>query len=289
MEYYIGIISGTSMDAIDAVLVDYTTMPGEILATHSVPMPVDLRNNLLRLISSEPFTFPFFGELDVRLGQLFAKTVNQLIQKSNVNRKNIKAIGSHGQTVWHQPDGINPFTIQIGDPNIVAEETGLTTVADFRRRDIALGDQGAPFVPIFHEALFRTPTEDRIVLNLGGIANVSVLPKSVNNPSVGFDTGPANTLSDVWIQKHLNKPFDANGEWAKSGRVNEKLLTNMLSDEYFARKLPKSTGREYFNGSWITKYLQNVDDLKPEDVQATLIELTAMTVLKGKNFNSQSG
>lgn len=283
MEYYIGIISGTSMDAVDAVLVDYSTLPGKIIETYSEPMPEDLRKDLLQLVSSQPFTFPFLGKLDVQVGKLFAQTAKKLIRKSKLEKHNIIAIGSHGQTVWHQPDGENPFTIQIGDPNIIAEETGITTVADFRRRDVAVGGQGAPFVPVFHETLFRTTKEDRVVLNLGGIANISVLSKSLDHPIVGFDTGPANTLSDLWIQRHLNKSFDVNGNWAASGSVNDELLNTMLKDTYFDRKLPKSTGREYFNLAWIDKHLQDFDsNLNPEDVQATLIELTAITVSKGR-------
>lgn len=287
MEYYIGIISGTSMDAVDAVLVDYSTMPGKIIETYSEPIPDDLRSDLLQLVSSQPFTFSFLGKLDVQVGKLFAHTVTKLIQRSNLEKHNINAIGSHGQTVWHQPDGENPFTIQIGDPNIIAEESGITTVADFRRRDIAVGGQGAPFVPVFHEALFRTDKEDRVILNLGGIANISVLPKNLSNPIIGFDTGPANTLSDLWIQRHFNKSYDDNGEWAASGSVNEELLKAMLADNYFDRKLPKSTGREYFNLAWVDKHLSDFScELKPEDVQATLIELTARTVLKGKSIST---
>lgn len=291
MEYYIGIISGTSMDAVDAVLVDYSTIPGKIIETYSEPMPDDLRRDLLQLMSPQPFTFPFLGKLDVQVGKLFAQTANKLIQKSNVQKDNIIAIGSHGQTVWHQPDGEIPFTIQIGDPNIIAEETGIATVADFRRRDISVGGQGAPLVPVFHEALFRTDQEDRVVLNLGGIANISVLSKSLNNPIIGFDTGPANTLSDLWYQRHFNKSFDGNGDWAASGSVNEKLLKTMLKDVYFDRKFPKSTGREYFNLVWIDKFLYDFESkLKLEDVQATLVELTALTIQKGKLisiFNKQ--
>lgn len=271
------------MDAVDAVLVDYSTIPGTIIETYTEKMPDDLRSDLLQLVSSQPFTFPFLGKLEVQVGKLFAQTVNNLIKKSKLEKSNVIAIGSHGQTVWHQPGGENPFTIQIGDPNIIAEETGITTVADFRRRDIAVGGQGAPFVPVFHEALFRTAEEDQIVLNLGGIANISVLSKNLSLAVVGFDTGPANTLSDLWIQRHLNKSCDENGVWAASGTVNEKLLQTMLKDDYFDRKLPKSTGREYFNLRWVDKFLLDFD-LKPEDVQATLIELTALTIFKGKSI-----
>ncbi|XP_037046429.1 anhydro-N-acetylmuramic acid kinase-like [Bradysia coprophila] len=284
MDYYVGIISGTSMDAIDAVLVDYSTMPGKIIATCSEPMPDDIRSDfgLLQLVPSNPFTFLLLGKLEVQIGKAFAQTVNKLLQATNLQKVHIKAIGSHGQTVWHQPDGENPFTIQIGDPNIIAEETGITTVADFRRRDMAVGGQGAPFAPVFHEALFRNAAEDRIVLNLGGIANISVLPKNLEKPITGFDTGPANTLSDLWTQKYLSKSFDENGHWAASGCINEGLLKLMLKDPYFDRPNPKSTGREYFNFVWIDKNLQSFNtSVKPADVQATLVELTALTVLKG--------
>lgn len=286
MEYFVGIISGTSMDAVDAVLVNYSTMPGTIIETHSESMPDQIKRDLLQLVSSEPFTFQLLGKLDHQVGRLFAQTVNRLIQKSKLESHNVVAIGSHGQTVWHQPNGEHPFTIQIGDPNIIAEETGISTVADFRRRDIAVGGQGAPFVPVFHDALFRTAEEDRIVLNLGGIANISILSKNLDDPIVGFDTGPANTLSDLWIQRQLNKSFDENGDWAASGSVNEELLKTMLKDSYFDIKFPKSTGREYFNFDWIDKMLQDfVSYMKPEDVQTTLVELTALTVSKGIQQN----
>lgn len=202
-----------------------------------------------------------------------------------MEKRNIKAIGSHGQTVWHHSDdGENQFTMQIGDPNIIAEGTGITTVADFRRRDMAVGGVGAPLTPAFHESLFRIAAEDRIVLNLGGIANISVLPKNLEKQIIGFDTGPANTLSDLWAQKHLHKSLDENGDWAASGCVNEGLLKVMLHDTYFDRKIPKSTGREYFNFAWLDKYLLDYNtSIKPVDVQATLVDLTALTVLKG-NF-----
>ncbi|KAJ6642795.1 Anhydro-N-acetylmuramic acid kinase [Pseudolycoriella hygida] len=286
MEYYIGLISGTSMDAVDAVLVDYSTMPGKIIERHSEPIHADLKNKIFQLISSTSSALPLLGKLDVEIGKLFAQTVNKLILKSKLKKTDIVAIGSHGQTVWHEPWGENPFTLQIGDPNIIAEETGITTVADFRRRDIAVGGQGAPLVPVFHETLFRTDKEDRVVLNLGGIANISVLPMTLESPIIGFDTGPANILCDSWIQRHSNKPYDENGCWALSGSVSEKLLTEMLADNYFNRQYPKSTGREYFNIAWVDQFLQDFDGyLKPEDVQATLVELTALTVQKGKALN----
>lgn len=284
MECYIGLISGTSMDGVDAVLVDYSTMPGKIIETLSEPIPDDIRSDLYQLVSSHPFVFSSLGKLDVKIGKLFASSANKLIEKSKIQKDKIIAIGSHGQTVWHQPDGDIPFTVQIGDPNVIAEETGIDTVADFRRRDIAAGGQGAPFVPVFHEALFRSSEEDRVVLNLGGIANISVLSKNlnINTPVIGFDTGPANTLIDLWIQRHLKKSFDENGKWAASGTVNDELLTAMLKDNYFDRKLPKSTGREYFHLAWVETFLHNFEsNLKLEDVQATLTELTAITVSKG--------
>lgn len=282
MECYIGLISGTSMDAVDAVLVNYSTMPGEIIETHSEPLPDDIKTDLYELVSSQQITFSLLGKLDVQIGKLFSHAAKKLIEKSKIDKHNIIAIGSHGQTVWHQPDSDIPFTIQIGDPNIIAEETGIDTVADFRRRDIAVGGQGAPFVPVFHEALFRSSEENRVVLNLGGIANISVLSKDINTPVIGFDTGPANTLIDLWIQRHLKKSFDENGEWAASGTVNEELLKTMLKDVYFNRKVPKSTGREYFHLEWVETFLHDFEGtLKPEDVQATLTELTAATVAKG--------
>lgn len=278
-ELYIGLMSGTSMDGVDAVLVAFDEERPRLLASHSAPMPESLREALLRLAGNHsPHPLQCFGELDHRLGQLFADASLALLEAAGMAPEAVTAIGSHGQTLYHQPLGDAPFSLQIGDPNIIAERTGITTVADFRRRDMAAGGQGAPLVPAFHAEVFAAG-HTRVVLNLGGIANITVLPGAAAAPVTGFDTGPGNVLLDGWAQRHLGVPLDRDGAWARSGRVDPPLLDRLLGDPYFQVPPPKSTGREVFNGEWLERQLQQAGrHLAPEDVQATLVELTAASV-----------
>ncbi|HHW4681119.1 MAG TPA: anhydro-N-acetylmuramic acid kinase, partial [Xylella taiwanensis] len=215
------------------------------------------------------------GWLDAQVGLAFAAAAKALIAKTGVKHTQIRAIGSHGQTVRHRPLGDLPFTWQFGDAHRITELTGITTVADFRRRDIAAGGQGAPLMPAFHLAMLGSTTENRAVLNLGGIANLTLIP--VTGPVLGFDTGPANALLDSWYQRHHNGTFDQNGEFAARGQINQQLLSRLLADPWFTRPPPKSTGREQFHLNWVTKQLEPVLP-SPADVQATLLELTAITV-----------
>lgn len=276
-EYYIGIMSGTSMDAVDAALVDFSDDKLKILATFRVPMPEGLKKQIVQLIQN-PISLAHYGEIDRRLGILFAEAALGIINKNLVPKENIAAIGSHGQTIFHQPLGDQPFTLQIGDPNIIAGKTGITTIADFRRKDMAFGGQGAPLAPAFHEFLFRAE-QDCFVVNIGGISNVTYLAAKPSKNIIGFDTGPGNTLIDQWCKLHKNANFDNRGAWAQSGIINEKLLTLCLQDPYFHKPAPKSTGREYFNLSWLKKRLMKVNLFtKSEDVQATITELTARTI-----------
>ncbi len=278
-ELFIGLMSGTSMDAVDAVLVDFQLAPLKILATHSQPIPAALRDDLMNICSPGMDEINRLGALDIQTGLLFAETANILIQQARIDRAAITAIGSHGQTIRHQPDHKFPFTLQIGDPNSIAVNTGITTIADFRRRDMAVGGQGAPLAPAFHNAVLRSAQENRIILNLGGIANITYLPADLTQPVIGFDTGPANTLLDNWINKQQGVPFDDRGQWAASGKVNTALLNLLLSDAYFKRPPPKSTGREYFNVHWLEKNLTEFEQkLSPADIQATLCELTACSI-----------
>lgn len=280
-EYYIGLISGTSIDAIDAVLIG---MKGddnpEIISSLASPIEESIRVPLLALIKQGgDATLERLSTLDVMLGRLFAGTVQQLLKQAGLNGSQIRAIGSHGQTVFHQPGGETPTSIQIGDPNLIAEITGITTVADFRRRDMAAGGQGAPMVPAFHRAVFYSDSEDRVVVNIGGIANITILPKDGNRPVSGFDTGPGNTLMDLWTLKFLNQTMDRDGQFAGRGMVNNELLEQLLADSYFSRPAPKSTGREYFNLKWLLKNFGPAKT-KPEDTQATLCELTAISIMQ---------
>ncbi|MGD8484134.1 MAG: anhydro-N-acetylmuramic acid kinase, partial [Thioalkalispiraceae bacterium] len=210
------------------------------------------------------------------LGRLFAESVHQLLNQCRVPHSEITAIGSHGQTLRHYPHGQYPSTLQIADANIIAEQTGITTVSDFRRRDMAAGGQGAPLVPAFHQVIFHDPTQDRVILNIGGIANITLLP--ANGVVSGFDTGPGNCLLDSWVQQHLSINYDRDGEWGASGHVHPGLLERMSNDAYFSLASPKSTGREYFNLSWLNDILRSFPNLAAQDIQATLVELTARSI-----------
>jgi len=278
---YIGLMSGTSLDGVDAVMVSFNNNIPTILTSHSHPIPQELQHKLIE------FTQPCwqgsivqFGILHQQLGQLFANASKTLIKKSSIDPKNIHAIGSHGQTIWHQPEGEFPFSLQLGDPNLITEATNITTIADFRSRDIAAGGQGAPLVPAFHLNVLSHPKLNRVILNIGGIANISILPsQESDNPVLGFDTGPGNGLIDAWIRSNKNTNFDKNGEWAKSGSIQTKLLNALLADPYFSMPIPKSTGKEFFNLNWLEKILKSeLKNHKAEDIQATLTELTARTI-----------
>lgn len=276
-ELFIGMISGTSMDAVDAALIDFTAAP-RVLSSHSQPIPDALRKRLIALHDAGTPAITEVMALDVEMGRLFAAAANTLVGNAAQPREGIRAIGSHGQTAYHAPWGETPTSVQIGDPNIIAELTGITTVADFRRRDMAAGGQGAPLAPAFHNAFFRSADEDRVVLNLGGIANVTPLPAGPA-PASGFDTGPANTLMDAWSRRHLDRPLDEGGHWAAGGHVQTALLEALLRDPYFRQPPPKSTGREYFNLQWLDRLLDGVSPApSPQDVQATLCEFSAITI-----------
>jgi anhydro-N-acetylmuramic acid kinase len=215
--------------------------------------------------------------MDTQLGYLFAETVNSLLAKANIPSTSVKAIGSHGLTIYHAPDLNLPFSLQIGDPNIISEQTGITTVADFRRRDIAAKGQGAPLVPAFHHAVFQSPNENRCIVNIGGIANITVLSKNPSEKVIGFDTGPGNTLMDLWIKLHQNLSYDKNGAWGKTGKINQDLVAFLKQDPYFNSAPPKSTGKEYFSLPWVYQYF-DAFSYKAEDIQASLCFLTAITI-----------
>lgn len=280
-EYYIGLMSGTSLDGIDAVLVDFANGQPRLIEALTQPLPDELRQQLTALCQPGNNEIERMGQADIALGEVFADSVRQLLRRANIDASKILAIGSHGQTIRHLPQ--SAFTLQIGDANRIAQATSITTVADFRRRDMAAGGQGAPLVPAFHTALFRSTEQNRVVLNLGGMANITLLPAGPEQPVSGFvsgfDTGPGNVLMDLWTQQHLGQPLDENGDWAASGTVNESLLSNCLSDTYFRQPPPKSTGREHFNANWLATQLGKTEQPPSTvDVQATLCELTAISV-----------
>jgi len=276
-DYFIGLISGTSSDGVDAVLIEFTLAP-RLLASHFLAYPDTLRVEILEFSTGHyrGDAVDQLGRLDHSLGNLFADAALALVKNAGIAAADVRAIGSHGQTVRHRPHNKEPFTLQIADPNIIAACTGITTVADFRRRDLALGGEGAPLVPAFHRAAFADRGETRAVINIGGIANITLLPTADGTVS-GFDTGPGNVLMDSWSREHLHKPHDENGAFAATGKVHAALLADLLNDEYFRRPPPKSTGREYFNGTWLKPRLAR-HKLPAADVMATLCELTARSV-----------
>ncbi|MEX2474308.1 anhydro-N-acetylmuramic acid kinase [Marinobacter sp.] len=279
MDTWLGLMSGTSMDGIDAVLVSFPDNRVQIHAKHTTPYPDDIRQRLTQL-SQNQGTPDDLGELDHIVGNLFAEAAESVIERADIDRSEIRAIGSHGQTVRHQPLGSAPFSLQIGDPNLITERTGITTIADFRRRDMAAGGQGAPLVPAFHKAFFSSPAENRCILNLGGIANISWLPKGPTEPVSGFDTGPANALLDAWCQDQTGRPYDDDGHWAQEGTVHQDLLADMLSDGYFSRAAPKSTGKEKFNLEWVKTLAHRHPEVSAEDIQRTLLELTVASIAR---------
>lgn len=289
MNLFIGLMSGTSVDSIDAVLVDFSDTGIQLQAVHTHPWPLLLRETLLTLSqqTQEQSTLHDIARLDIQTGKLFAEAALALLEKSTTLPSQIRAIGSPGQTLYHHPIGIPAYTWQLGDPNVIAQRTGITTVADFRRRDVAAGGQGAPLAPALHNALLRHSQEDRIVLNIGGIANITVLPADPNLPVIGFDTGPGNALLDAYIQQNQQLPMDQQGAWAATGQVQPTLLNLLLTDPYFTRPAPKTTGRDYFNLNWLTRYTATTT-YRPEDIQATLVQLTITAVAQAiSSYNPQ--
>lgn len=283
---YIGLMSGTSMDAVDAVLLEIDNDKVQLLAHLATPMPTNLRANLHKLSHPGEDSVDLLGQVDGEVAALFANAALSLLAQENLTSERITAIGSHGQTIRHRPNGTSPFSIQIGDPNRIAALTGITTVADFRRKDMALGGEGAPLVPAFHHQVFGHSEHHRAVINIGGIANITWLPAGNSVESVtGFDTGPGNGLMDAWIQRHLGKLFDDGGLWAASGTVQPEFLDILLVEPYFQRPAPKSTGKELFNLPWLDAQLaRHNTHLAAEDVQATLCEFTARTIAAGLNL-----
>ncbi len=277
MELYIGIMSGTSMDGIDAILVSFENRKIQIIESHTQAFPKGLKADLVQLLNGDQTTLQKIGEIDHYLALCYAGAVQNLIRKTTFNSHQIRAIGCHGQTVFHSPASRFPFTMQLGDGNLLAVKTGIKTVADFRRMDMAYSGGGAPLAPAFHQAFLNDTREQRVILNLGGIANITILSSKDENV-LGFDTGPANCLMDSWIQYIKGRKYDKSGMWAQSGKVIDELLNEMLKESYFKQLAPKSTGRELFNLKWLNKHLEKIQAFKNEDIQATLLELTAVSI-----------
>ena len=277
---YIGIMSGTSLDGADAVLVEFDDAADSrlrVLASTSSPFDKTLRDALIDLQQSGPDELHRAALAANRLVDLYAELVVRVLHQTGVGAREIVAIGVHGQTVRHRPE--LGFTIQLNAPARLAEASGITVVADFRSRDVAAGGQGAPLAPAFHAAVFRRVGVHRIVLNLGGMSNVSDLPSEAGVAVRGWDCGPGNVLLDWWIARHRDALFDADGAWSASGNVVDSLLMRLLDEPWFALPPPKSTGRDLFDSAWLIKRLRGFEHVAPEDVQATLAELTAAAIV----------
>ncbi len=279
-ELYLGLMSGTSADGIDAALVRFEgegrALRCQLVHGRTFAWDGATRARLVALgQGADSVSLDALGALDATVAQAFAEAALALLQDAGVPRGRVRAIGSHGQTIRHRPHADPPFTWQLGDGNVIAERSGIDTVADFRRRDVAAGGQGAPLMPAFHAALLGSAQEDRAVLNLGGIANFTLLP--VGGEVRGFDTGPANALMDAWCERHTGRAYDADGAFAASGQVNAALLARLLAEPWFALPPPKSTGREHFHLDWLQARMDGTV-VPAADVQATLLDLTARTV-----------
>lgn len=284
---YIGLMSGTSIDGIDAGLVEFDGDNCRLIARHLHPIPQDMEASLHQLCSNGANEIEAIAEADIKLGRLFAQASLALLAKTSYSTRDITAIGSHGQTIRHIPQA--SYTLQIGDPNTIATLTNIDTVADFRRKDMALGGQGAPLVPAFHQAVFQHPSLSRCIVNIGGLANVTYLPTSADDIQSGtgisgYDTGPGNTLLDAWYKQHHGDSYDKDGKWAASGQVIPALLARLLAHPYFSQPLPKSTGRETFHLAWLNEQLsaerltENNSGVRTADIQRTLLQFTAASI-----------
>jgi len=278
-EIYIGLMSGTSLDGVDIAIVDFAQYPPRIIHCATWPYEAGLKQRIRDITINPTTSLSNLCKLDVELGLKYADTVNRTLESCGIAKHTVAAIGNHGQTIHHGPDDDPPFTLQIGDPNVIVAETGITSVADFRRRDVALGGQGAPLAPAFHRFLFASDSIDRVIINIGGIANITFLPVATESEVIGFDTGPGNTLLDYWSHENQGTAYDEQGKWAETGSVIFELLDSMLNDEpYFQQLPPKSTGTEYFNSNWLLPFLR--PEYSAVDVQASLVDLTAETIAR---------
>jgi anhydro-N-acetylmuramic acid kinase len=274
-EYFIGLMSGTSLDGVDGVLADFSTTSPKVLAHASRPFPAGLRSELLALNTTGEDELQRAALAGNALVRVYSHVVTELLAGTRIPASSVAAIGAHGQTVRHRPqefDGTG-FTLQLNQPALLAELSGIDVVADFRSRDVAAGGQGAPLAPFFHQALFAEPGKAVGVLNIGGISNITLL--RADGSMLGFDCGPGNALMDAWVHQHQGKDYDGEGRWAASGQVLPELLQRLRAEPYFGRMPPKSTGRDLFNRPWLESRLQGFGSAAPQDVQATLAELTA--------------
>jgi len=286
--HFIGLISGTSADGVDAAAVRFVDDQSHIDAFHTYPYPSELIHRLQPVLDNQQNpSLLNLGILDAEIANAFASAAKAVINLAGWSVDDVTAIGSHGQTIYHGADATPPFSFQLGDPNRITYQTGVPVVADFRRMDLAAGGQAAPLAPLIHSVLFhpfgQDNNADQAVVNIGGIANISWLPATTSDKTLGFDCGPGNCLMDAWCRAHLQQAFDTAGQWASSGQVHAELLNNLLQDDYLQRPAPKSTGREYFTLSWLQQHYAQLNQLPNEDVQATLLQLTATSIANAIN------
>ena len=280
-QLFLGLISGTSVDSIDAALVDLAGGQARLVHAVNMPWPGAVRDRIFFSRILADTQLHSLNDLDIEVAECFAEVTRKCLKEADVSAESVTAIGSHGQTIRHRPDGDAPFSLQLGNAERIAELTGIDVISDFRKADILAGGEGAPLVPAFHEAVFRDPAIDRVIINIGGISNITVLPSDSSHDVLGFDTGPGNNLMDAWCQRHRDLPYDDQGRFAASGKTDVKLLARCLMDDYFDIAPPKSTGFEYFNLQWLQGHM--IEELLPEDVQSTLCDLTVTANIRDIN------
>ncbi len=280
-ELYIGLMSGTSMDGIDAALVDFSATQPVLITTHSHAWPDDIQQALIAARDLADDKLNTLFSLDEQCAEIFAEACFELLKNSAFQAEDIVAIGNHGQTIRHRPDIAEPFSLQIGNAKKLAALTGIDVISDFRTADIEAGGQGAPLAPAFHQAVFQHEKINRVMVNIGGIANITALAAGENQKVTGFDCGPGNTLMDAWIMHHEQKSYDADGALASSGKTSVGLLARLLMDDYFQLPPPKSTGFEYFNLEWLNRFIEN--EITAADMQSTLCDLTATSIIRAIN------
>ena len=280
-EIYVGLMSGTSVDSVDCATLDLSSEEVRVLSCKNFEIPKDLKKDIIQSSQSEKIEQELIDDLDFRMAEVLVESVKEIISDSNIEVKDIKAIGSHGQTIKHEPRSETPYTLQIGDPQKISNDLNITTVGNYRHDDIEAGGEGAPLTPVFHNTVFGSDRKKKAIVNIGGITNITAL----NYPElIGFDTGPGNCLMDCWSRIHNVGNYDDRGSWASSGTINQSLLGVMMEDEYFSRKYPKSTGPDYFSHEWIQKNLLKLSkEILAEDVQATLAQVTVVSLIESIN------
>ena len=273
---FIGLMTGTSSDSLDLAAIQYTKKDFKILGLQNFDIPDNLKGEILKNSQALKIDWSSIDFLDKELGKFFSISIQNFLKSMSLEKNQITAIGSHGQTIKHQPNAKKPFSLQIGNPQLISDDLGITVVGKFRDDDIDAGGQGAPISPVFHKEVFASLLEKRVIINIGGITNITLLDK---DSVIGFDTGPGNCLIDAWNRNNWRGNYDVNGQWARSGNIDQNLLNSLMSDEYFLLDHPKSTGPDYFNLTWLEKYLgTDYPDLQVNDIQATLTELTALSL-----------